>query len=118
MVVSKRNLEVNLIESGVTNVVFRGLEAQPSRLDRARVADNHVEQDDPILFARNTIGPALEFFVTMLTDWINDAHDFRNQQTTCLHLSRFSRSEIDLSVADLGLIARMCVECDTGAVSA
>jgi hypothetical protein len=60
----------------------------------------------------------VEFFVTMLTDWIDDAHDFRYQQTTCLHLSRFSRSEIDLSVADLGLIARMCIECDTGAVSA
>jgi hypothetical protein len=80
MVVSKRNLEVNLIESGVANVVFVGLEAEPSRLNRARMADDHVEQNNPVLFARNTIRRALVYFVTVLTDWIDDAHNFKSSK--------------------------------------
>ena len=77
------------------------------------MADNHVEQDDPILFARNTIGRALEFFVTMLADWINDVHDLKTSKQHAFISSCFNRSETDLSVAVLRLIARPCVEYDT-----
>jgi hypothetical protein len=52
----------------VTNVVFPGCQAQPLSLNRTRMADNHVEQENAILFARHTIRPALVHFITMLTD--------------------------------------------------
>lgn len=77
MVLSKRNLEVNLVVSDVANVVFFCLEAEPSRLDRTRMADNHVEQNDAILLARHTISRALVYFVTMLTYWTDDVHAFK-----------------------------------------
>jgi hypothetical protein len=65
---SETALKVKLIESDVANVVLPGIEAQPARFDRTRITDNHVEQNNAILFARNTIGYALVQFTTMLTD--------------------------------------------------
>lgn len=38
------------------------------------MADNHVKQEDAILFARYTIGAALVHFITMLTDWTGRVH--------------------------------------------
>ena len=93
MVVSKRNLEVNLIESGVASVMFVGLEAEPSRLNRARMADNHVEQNNPILFACNTIGRASEHFITVLTDWIDDTHGSATSKQHAFIHHAFCRSE-------------------------
>jgi hypothetical protein len=77
------------------------------------MTDNHVEQNNPILFALNAIGCAVEFFVTMLTDWINDVHDFENQQTTCLNSARCEPLQNRLRVAYLGLICNICVKFDT-----
>jgi hypothetical protein len=74
-----------LIESHVANIdVFSSFEAQPPGLNRTRMADNHVEQNNTILFARNTVRCALIHFVTMLTHWIGCFHRLRNQQRTCL----------------------------------
>jgi hypothetical protein len=71
---SERDQKVKLVNSGVTNVVFPGYQAQPSRFDRTRMADNHVKQENAILFARDTIGRALVHFITMLTDWLGQFH--------------------------------------------
>ena len=38
------------------------------------MADNHVKQQNAILFARDTIGAALVHFITMLTDWTGRVH--------------------------------------------
>jgi hypothetical protein len=56
------------------------MEPKPFRFHKAEGANNHIEQGDAVVFARNPIGVTYNQLVAMLTNVI---HDFLHWQGKC-----------------------------------
>jgi hypothetical protein len=63
-----------------SNIDFLCMKVKPFCLHKTEGANNHIEQGDALIFARNPIGVTYDQLAAMLTSVI---HDFFHWQTRC-----------------------------------